>query len=130
MTTENERVVRRAFDACENGDRDELRRVFGYDMSVQIEGACPPEKDYPAGETDINYGPEDKGNGRVETKVRWRTGRKEYNGTVVDTVSNGKITASTVEWDGYPYGGETENDAAFYEDKYGWWGWPFGRRRK
>lgn len=131
MTTANEELVRRAFDACKRGDKDELRRVFGYDDFVQIQGAfCLSGDDYPEGKTDIHYDPEEQRDGTVKTSVRWRSGDEEYYATVVDTVSNGKITASTVEWTDYPYRGDTDNEPPWYAEKYGWWGWPFGRRRR
>lgn len=131
MSSANEELVKRAFDACKRGDKDELRRVFDYDNSVQIQGAFCLADGYPAGKTDINYDPEDQGGGKVKTRVRWRPpDGKEYHATVVDTVSNGKITASTVEWTDYPYVGDTENEAPWYAQKYGWWGWPFGRGRR
>ena len=127
-------LVKRAFKACDDGDQDELRKVFAYDNSVQIRGAFCLDDDnaYPKGKTDIGYGGHEvQADGSVKSEFRWRPAAGgEYNATVTNTVSGGKITSSAVKWTDRPYNGDTDGAPPWYADKYGWWGWPFGRRRR
>ncbi|HET7478587.1 MAG TPA: hypothetical protein VFJ72_03600 [Rubrobacteraceae bacterium] len=129
MSNENRDLVRRAFEACQQADTTTLKQCFSYDRSVQIQGLARPNP-YPAGSNvDLHYDtPVEEANSKVRTSYRLKTDDgSEYHAEVVDTIENKKISSSVVTWTDWDPSGNPEDDAAWYEGKYGWWGWPFGR---
>lgn len=132
MTTPKERLVKDAFDACKNGDTGALRRIFGYEQTVEIKGVfCSSEDLYPGSgqAADFDYRDvEEQGDGRVRSRLELELDGEKYEADILNTVSGGRIVSSYLTWHDKPHEDGTDGDAAWYSDKYGWWGWPFGRR--